>query len=839
MSKRMPCLLTVGLFAAFAAEAVAVRAPEFRKTDGASASEVLVIGAGTAVSTGPFRVADKMDANVFGQMNKPEQKFLDNVSSATLVFDDKSLKVTVECPVPDGLQLETGNNAWCGDRVELLIRPAADDERFSAFSINAGGAYAAHGFKGPGTRDMGWSSASVLKSERTPRGYRVSIVVPIADAFGGRRPASGEAFGLNVRRFGRTCGGYSAWAFNGGAFNMGRFNFGTAISGSARPYFERRLGELKAKALGRLTDAAARAEAERVTASVGDAIVRYGDDAGNFASLERLLGELERAYLQIALGGVPLLLFHDASVWGDRHEPIVDSKPLEKLVIRVGRNTRAVRAFALANLGADDFVGEIKFFDRYDGFMRSGRPWQPLPNKLLLKHFTIRRGLPVSAADGHATYDPLVDLPLGQVLTVGAGKTAPLFAELDTHGARPGVYKMQLVVKPDTKGFCSLMVPVEVTVTDDDIESVGQPYYAYTHALSSFRYALMRPGVNYNCGPAKNYVADLASRGYNSVLLWEHDAYPRLGADGKWVPPDFTAIDAYLDAWVAGGLSRAKMRVQLFMALERIVKGRNPYTGFLGPDNRPIAFGTAAFDEGVRFMAKSYLDHLRERHGVTKDRVFFYPVDEASGDPDDAAFKSSMSRCLHAGRLLKAMDPELVTFCNPEASGNIYSSPKYLTTLKRLAEVYDYAMPYRPRLGTAGVKAFREAGFKHIWTYHISGKDSSAMTYRQPTWTSLADGFEPTVTYWHCDESATLDSSAAHPYGSIYVDWDHDKALLSRRQLGADMAREEGNLVLYLRRKHAKDAATLGRIESLVREGAAAASMDELESVVDRLQNLL
>ena len=137
----------------------AVKVPEYRAIEPSCASETIVLGTDGHASTGRFNVSDVMNAKVFGQMDKAEDKFVQNAASAELKIGGETLIVDFDCPVPSGMTAQKVNDPWCGDRVELLVRPRLDADEVSVFAANCGGAYSAHGFR-DGVRNMGWSSAS-------------------------------------------------------------------------------------------------------------------------------------------------------------------------------------------------------------------------------------------------------------------------------------------------------------------------------------------------------------------------------------------------------------------------------------------------------------------------------------------------------------------------------------------------------------------------------------------------------------------------------------------------------------------------------------------------------
>ena len=71
----------------------AVKVPEYRAVEPGCASETIVLGTDGRASTGRFRVSDVMNANVFGQMDKADDKFVRNAASVELKLDGETLIV--------------------------------------------------------------------------------------------------------------------------------------------------------------------------------------------------------------------------------------------------------------------------------------------------------------------------------------------------------------------------------------------------------------------------------------------------------------------------------------------------------------------------------------------------------------------------------------------------------------------------------------------------------------------------------------------------------------------------------------------------------------------------
>ena len=818
-------LVAAALFAASMAFAI----PEYRAVPPSAGAEVLVLGPDGTARTGKFKVANVMDAQVFGQMNPAAAKFVDAAASATMSVSGGVVRIDVDCPVPAGMATSETDDVWSGDRVMVFVRPKADAPRYFCYCVNATGRTSAGLY---GVTDASWRSRAKLSAGRTARGFSASVVVPVAEIFGDATPRSGDTFGVNFIRDGGTCGGHSAWAMKGGPFNEPKWTFGTAVFGGVRPYFVRRLADARAR--GRAVvggDEAARAAVDEACRAVEAAIEAHGDEPSAFASLERMFGDLKRSFLSIAQKGSPLLVFQSASAWGNSPDPNLEARPLERISLRAPRNTRRVAAFSIANLGDEPLVGNVKFFDRFDGFYRTGGRRTPPPNGVA-RRFTLRRAVTVSDKDGRPMFDPLAELPLGSLVEIAPGKTLPVFAELDTHGVAPGRREATLVFRSATAGYPDARIAVDVTVTDDDLDTVPTDKAGYTHLAESFG-AGGCPLVS----PVTNCVRTLVERGYNVVLLARiTDIYPVLDENGVWRKPSYEILDRYVDAWLAGGLDPKRMKLWPFIGVER---KEDIWWGLRDYAKRRVPFGIPQYDEGLRSLVRFFAEHVRERYGVGRDRIIWYPVDEANGDPNDPTFESSASRELHAGRVIREENAANVLFWNPLPGFIRNGGELFRRTLEEGAKLFDVIELYRPATTPAVVSLVKALGFRNVWGYHISVKYSGADGYRGAVWRHLRDGFSPTMAYWHMDESSAFDARPQHPYGTCYVDWDADVLMLSRRQLAADMAAEEGRLVGYLRRKWKDDPAKLARIESLVKAAADDGSMAAMDASLERLLEML
>ena len=801
----------------------AVRVPEYRTVEPGRAGEIMLLKTGERTSTGRFRVSEVMNAKVFGQMDKADDRFVKNAATAELEIRGETLVVDFDCPVPQGMTAQTSREPWNGDRVWLLVRPRLDADEVSVFAAGCGGAYSAHGFRN-GVRDMGWSSASKITVTNASAGFKVHMEIPVRDAFN-KIPEPGDVFGVNFERMGRTCGRHSAWAKNGGAFNTSRWVFGTLVVGGAGDYLRKRFAGYAARCRDVAAKSpAAAAEVRKVAGAVKRAIDMHADEPGACAAIDAMFGELDRALVAISLMDSPVLIYDSGDIWGNRPEPQVDTKPMERIVLKAPRNTLRIKAFAVANLTDTDYLGNLKVLAVPGLFYRRTLA-KDRPKPTIADAFTLRRGVWGQLKNGQPNADATVELPFKSLVELGAGKVMPVYLELDTHGLAAGSHRLWLGLESATQGFPGACIPIDVTITDDDLDTVEVHRLVYTHLGESCRNGHR---------PLANCIRTLVNRGYNDVFISRFDdLYPRLNGQGEWLASDYSDIDRWIDLWIAGGLPTEKMFLRPFIAVER---ENDSFRGLRDAAGRRVPFASPEYEKGMRFLIASFARHVREKYGIGRERVLWYPVDEANGKLEDAEFKSSLSRCLWMGRLIKAENPKNVIMWNPLP--DFMATDEFAKSAPVFAKLFDFVMPYRPTLSPRVIGILRSSGARRVGTYHITGFEAPASAYRKGVWQNLRDGFEPIESYWHLDESGYF-AGAEHGYGSCIVDRDYDLIALTRRQLGADMAYQEGRLVVYLKRKFAGDAARIAQIDAIVKAAADDGGMAALDAALEKLLGLL
>ncbi len=806
-----------------------VAIPKFKMSEGDKG--VLLLDGNGRAETGLFSVLEH-EEGAFGQMCKAEERFLSAASRAGLQMDGKSVSAVIDCPVPDGMSPLCAKDVWSGDRVEFFVRPSLSGTAFFLFCATVDGRWEAHAFRAPGVRDMQWRSSAKVSVRNTENGFRVKVDVPLGELFK-VAPAAGDSFGVNFVRHGPTCGGKSMWTTTGSFCNLPSLPFGIVVSGGADVYFARKAAVEKTRIADLFTDEQARAAARRVLDNVCAAVKDHGGDSKAFCALQRMFDEMGQSFAQIALKAPTIMLYKPADAWGQSLEPDVSTRPLRLLRLRAPLNCRTTVALAVSNFTDNEFVGQLKFMDRKQGMARSDW-YKPFITNGVARHFTVRRGFAIRDADGNRLFDPVMELPMQTVVRLAPREKAPVYCELDTHGMMPGRYYAMLMLKRAVPGFPVVRVPVEVNVLHADLDTVDADRFGYSFADSTFH------KTRHAC---PQYVRRLVERGYNMLLLSTVDWFPRLDASGSWLQPDFRSVDRFADAAVAAGLAKEKMKFVVYLAQDKKSMKRDHWVGLRDHNNRLIPFGSEKWSEGICFMVETFAEHVRARYGVGRDRIYWYPVDEPSGAIDDPALESSISRAYLTAKVIKSLGRENLTMTDPLP--NFLASSKIETAWPRLVSVYDAIELYRPHITAEKLALVNGCRPKEVWTYSIRGKQSPPSAFRLDHWANMRDGFREIVAWWHLDQTSGgdgLDSTdggkVTTDYATVYVDFDHDATMLSRRQLAADQGAEDARLIKYLLWKCGSDASRRTAVQNVVKEAADAGTMNAMDAARARLLDL-
>ena len=791
----------------------------------AVADDVLILDETGHGETGSFRILDH-EGEALGLMVSAEDKFIASASTARVDINAVRICVMIDCPVPAGMAVEKSNrNAWAGDGVELFIRPSLDSTVYYQYSANAAGVFAARRNTSPDVMDGSWRTASSATVADTANGFAVTFVMPVGEVF--KVPLKpGDVFGINFTRCGKTCSGLSTWAAVGDKFcNIDAF--GKAIFGGTKAFFARRLADVKA----RFERFEGFERFEKLKSQLVAAVDERGGDPTQFAAIEKMFADVDKAIISASLAGKSLLLFRPEDQWGNLLAPDEKSRPMESLRIRTVLNSRAVVTFAAANLMDSAFVGQFKV-DTATGGPRSGAATDGTTNyQLPTTNCILSQGFAIANRVGRVLYDPIMPLPMNGLLRLAPKETVPIYLELDTHGLLAGTYRATLSLKKAMPGFVDELVALEVEVADANLDEVAVDRAGYDYVGNTFARG----------DGAKNVAKFLISRGYNVVFMTASWIFPCERKDGSFAVRDFGHVDRHLDAVLAGGLPREKMKLWIYMAME----AQHPWNAPLNARGQRCVPGDGKWEKGVQALVREFAVHVKTRYGIGKDRIYWYPIDEPSGEIDDPTFKSSISRAYHAAKVIKEEDAANFTMTDP--------LPKFLESkeidaaMPRLAEVYDVIELYRSSVTDEKRRLVAAQNLKEVWTYSIISKETSPAKYRRDYWENMRDGYREIATFWHMTQSAgsPFDSndftSPGHydDYASLYVDFANDAALLSRRQLAADIGYEDVRLIMWLRKRFKGNPAMLAKVDAIVKEAADKGTMSAMDSARDSLFSLV
>ena len=785
----------------------------------AVADDVLVLDENGQGSTGRFRVLDH-EGDALGLMVSAEDKFVAAASTAKVEINSVRMRVTIDCPVPSGMEAEKSKaNAWAGDGVELFIRPSPASTVHYQYSANAAGTFAARRNTAPDVMDANWRTSASAAVVDTANGFAVTFVVPVGEVF--KAPLKpGDVFGINFTRCGKTCSGMSTWAAVGTKFSNIE-SYGKAIIGGTKAYFARRLAEVRQKAGTNGKVAAAIEE-------VAEAVKERGDDPTQFASLEVLFANLDKAIISASLAGKSILMFRSKTIWGNRIAPDETSRPLETVRMRAARNSRAVAVFTVANLTEKPFVGQFKV--SAETHPASGKPSAP-KRQLPMTSISISQGFAIADRAGRALYDPIMPLPMNGLLRLAPKETVPIYLELDTHGLPAGTYPATLALKKAMPGFTDEKVALDIEVANADLDEVAVDRAGYDYVGNTFARG----------NGAPNVAKLLVNRGYNVVIMTASWIFPKEQKDGSFVVKDFGSVNRHLDAVLAGGLPRERMKLWIYMGME----AGHPWNAPLNARGQRCNPGDGKWEKGVQALVHEFAAHVKARYGVDRDRIYWYPIDEPSGEIDDPTFKSSISRAYHAAKVIKEADAANLTMTDQLP---VFLESKAINAaLPRLAEVYDMIELYRPKVTAEKKKLVAAQNLKEVWTYSILSKETRPATYRRDYWENMRDGYREIATFWHMTTAAGspfAPNDFTKPgryddYASLYVDFANDAALLSRRQLAADMGFEETRLVMWLRNRFKGDADLPVKVDAIVKEAADAGTMSAMSTAHDKLLDLV
>ncbi len=738
----------------------------------------------------PFQILDR-ETGPAGNYHKAEDKFVENASRAALRYEDSTLHVYFQCPVPGDMKIEpkVGDSLW-KECVEFFFRPDLESPVYYQFAAGANGKFKAMRFSATGNQDKAFQSKAVCNVSRAGNGYSVEMQIPGSeiglDKFEPGMTASG-----NFTRTGASCGGLSTWAPVGSIFHNPE-QFGKLIFSSRKAYFSRRIAQLKKELAHRNSTGEPKAAMEKQFAEAEKLNNISGDNPACFNKLENQLENLRKSMVAMRLAGCSALIWKP-DVWGNDVEISMVSRPLEKIALVSARNSRVLYGFAVSNLTDKPFLGQIKLFPgKYPSKTNENSFSYDSAFHELFSRVRIQEGIPQTTTSGATLYDAMVPLPLNTLLRIPPKSTVPLWMELSTADLPAGNYTGTLVLKPADQGFALEKVPFELEVLTPDLGKVFVKNFNYTYLERpyTFHEDLLKKG---EVSPLTRF---LAEHGINFMAPF-NVAFPKVDADGNIGPCDFTQIDRVFDGLIASGVPADELSACFYLGWEHTwtrlyysepvsrEKGESRKGGKVTPP--PCAFGTPQWDKAAKTFLKELVSHIREEYKLSPERIIFYPVDEPNGKIDDPNSKNHLA--FKFGKLIKEALPECRIMINPFSK---QPDQEYLETLKRCCELFDIIELYRPKMVTPEtIRVVKEAK-RELWTYNILQKETAPEVYRRIYWENFRDGVDDVAAFWHIDGMAGGDGFNPYDsnrynrknrtdYGTVYADFNFGKALTSRR----------------------------------------------------------
>ena len=797
----------------------------------ASGADVPLVTENAVAKTGKFEVLDHPGKGA-GSWERPEQKFVDAAAHAELALTEKDLIVRVIAPVAPGTELDRTYSAawWKGDSIEVFFRPDPAKEEYFQYAANVSGFVTAYAYSAPGTSKQDFKTSSVIRSEAFPDRWEAVFTIPRAE-IGLEGDIEGKIATANFTRTGETGGGQSTWSPVGHDFHtIARFR--QVIFGSYEAALRKKLSASRAEFNGIQGDEETRQAIEGELTELEKSIGAQPVDGDRFVSISEAIDRMSIRYTQLRFSGMTSLFWKPDFPWRNDIAVSPLSRPLEKIRLTLPRNSFTYVGFAFTNLSGRPFLGQLKCFPRKR--VDDKKVYNDFNNHLLgdsnpvYRNVRFFEALPIEF-NGSSVYDPLLPLPMNTLLRAGAGETKLIWMRFSTEDFPAGKENFVLVLKPSYPGFNSAEIPVELEVKDIDLG---------TMKLDSFHYTFINNTVLGEY-PNMELVRYLAERDINVIFSGgalgssRVDVYPEVDEEGNVLSyASYEMWDRIIEEKVKCGVEKERIKLLCFLEL--------PEYGLLKKGKRQLKFDTPAWKKAMKSFLIHFTEHMEKKHGITKDRIFFYTMDEPGGDINDK--NSRLYKAWLSGRILKEMNEEYRIMVDP---GPDFLRGQDISALKKLGEIYDIIELNRPVIGDRHIRLVKELPCE-IWTYGIYQKTTRPDVFRREYWQSLRDGFSSMISYWHMDSHAGGDGFDSEDgvrsrvdYGSTYADMDLGTIVSSRREEAHLLGREDYKLAEYCRRllKAKPDEALQKELETILAEGASA-DMDGMEQCRLKLLNL-
>lgn len=761
----------------------------------------------------PFLVADQ-PGKLLGTYVKAEEKFIQNAAKVRINQVNENLRIEFDCPIPKGMKAQCRpSRIWNDDHVEVFLQPDPQINKYFQYAVGVNG----DSYAGCGLNPMPESKA-VFSVKNTDEKYVVFITIPLRE-LGLESLTPGTWFKGNFIRAGMTAGGSSFWNPPGNNFHSPE-SFGLIIAGSPKEYFHRKIQQYKNEFA--FSEESSAGEKIKILSNL---INKSGNDPDAFNKLEKLFTSLEYNLIQQRLDKMRQLIWLPP-VWENNMNLSRLAKPLKKIRVKAGINSRKMIGFAVSNLEDEPFIGQIKVF----------KTW-PYPTKVhnfayqewndFLDQIRIHEGIASADANGRRIYDTISALPMNTLLRIPPKTTLPVWLEISTRKLKPGKYFGTIVLKDCSGKPNTETVQLEVEVADVDLDEYYPDNFCYTSLMRSAweKENIRRFFVRYHF----NYMYILPGPS-NMSLYWKR------GKNRTLIPGKLEHLDQFIDRAVSSGFSLPRSKILFFLAWN------------LGHGGRP---DTKEWKERMTVSLQQIVAHLKQKYNISPGQIIFYPIDEPNGDINDP--QTSMGKVLRWGKFIKTVVPQCKLMVNPLSSKFDAARREAFT---KLAECYDIFELYRPNADDSKLRNFLKPFNKEIWTYNILMKSHSPEVYRRDHWKNRRDGFSSVTAFWDLNDHAGGDgfdpSDFTRPsgrikrtdYGMIYVDCNYGTYLTGRRFEAAMMGLEEmriaricQNRIESLKRKKV-DVRRYEKSLSDALEKGADGTMSDMDAQSDRILEL-
>ena len=779
-------------------------------------------------ATGKFLVLDR-PGKALGSWIRPEQKFLNAAAHAKMKLTESDLIVQIVAPIAEGTQVDRKKTrTWSGDVVEFFLRPSEETREYFQYAANASGWTTALHFSSGNSVNPDFKSKYKAQVKYFSDRWEAVFTIPRSEVkLNGN--LKGHVVTANFTRTGKSGGGQSTWAPVGNNFHsISRFR--PVIFQSVQTALLNKWKKSCAEFNKIQGNAQLRKSIEAELTRLESAIKKNGESVKKYPELSLAIDRMDLRYNQLHFSGITNMIWQSSLPWGNDIRISPMSRRMDKISLVLPQNSYTYTSFIFSNLTDRPFMGQLKCFppDRlqkkqvYQSFNRKFltviNDRKEYIDSALHANVKLFEALPLQNVE--TLYDPLSPLPMGTIIRAGANESRQLWMKFSSYGMKPGKQRFYLILKPSYEGFQPQEIEVEVDVRPVDL---GKIALDSTHYSDVYRQGAHPNLVKFLVDNDTNIIFSGGALGQTTM-----DIYPKVDKNGSIIQhSDYALIDKFIDRTIAAGMKRE--RIKLWLVLELGTYGLN-YRG-----KGQLKFNSPQWNKAFKNFLYHFTGHLEKKYGITKDRIFFYTIDEPDGDITKPGTK--MYKAYLYGKIIKDAGKEFRTMVNPHP--DVWQKKDY-KAIEKLSEVYDIFEFYRPALQKDQLAVLKKMKNwnKTVWTYGIYGKTVSPDVYRREYWQSLRDGFSSVVCYWHFDNHAGSDGlnsedgeSHRTDYGSVYLDMDMGTILSSKREEAHLLGREDYKLAEYCRQllKKSPDASLQNEFDNIIAAGAASHDMEAME----------